>query len=340
MSDSAGNYGTHLKVFGALLAIWGILGWIDVGNLAQGGWAEDGNNTVTQVLPGSPSEAAGLRVGDHILSVGGIARTDAGAAARRGRPDVGETWEFVVERDGATTSVPVTFGELVPERKLLAHANQVLGFCFLGFTLWAFVQRQSAATLTLAITGTLLSAGFFGGHYFENYSARSISNALTTILVFLGVPALLHFLLVFPTRSAFLERGNAKLILYGPGLAVGLFIAYRILATPEATSAMNNFTTIFVGVVLAVYLISCIVTAYKSYSGASAEERADQGLNLMLVGTVAGFALPLITTVLGIFSPQLVLPGQNFYFLTFALIPITWSMAALKGGGAAQEASA
>lgn len=58
MSDAASKYKNQLLIFGALLAIWGILGWIDVGNLAQGGWAEDGNNTVTQVLPGSPSEAA------------------------------------------------------------------------------------------------------------------------------------------------------------------------------------------------------------------------------------------------------------------------------------------
>ena len=36
MSDAAANkYKNHLMIFGALLAIWGILGWIDVGNLAQ-----------------------------------------------------------------------------------------------------------------------------------------------------------------------------------------------------------------------------------------------------------------------------------------------------------------
>ena len=331
MSDSAASkYKNHMMIFGALLAIWGIFGWIDVGNLAQGGWAEDGNNTVTQVLPGSPSEAAGLQVGDHIISVDGIARTDAQAAAQRGRPDVGETWEFVVERDGATTSANVTFGELVPQRKLLAHAGFVVGFCFLGFSLWAYMRKQTKATMTLAVTGTFLSLAFLNGPYFESYTLRSLNNALTTIVIFLGVAALLHFLLICPKRSAFLDKANAKRMLYAPGLAAGLFISFRILATPEATSALNTFTTVFVGLVVAFYLLSCLVTVYRSYSGSSAAERGSQGLNLMLIGTLVGLTLPLIGTVVGVVAPQVVLPGQNFYFLTFVLIPITWSMAALK----------
>ena len=127
-------------------------------------------------------------------------------------------------------------------------------------------------------------------------------------------------------------------MLYAPGLAVGLFIAYLIFATPEATSGLNIFTTAFVGVVVAFYLLSCLVTVFKSYSGSSVAERDSQGLNLILIGTLAGFILPLLVTVIGIFAPQVVLPGQNFYFLTFILIPITWSMAVLKGGSSAPAA--
>ncbi len=339
MSDSAaGKYKNQLMIFGALLAIWGIIGWIDVGNLAQGGWAEDGNNTVTQVLAGSPTEAAGLQVGDHIISVGGIARTDAEAASRRGRPDIGETREFVVERDNETTSVNVTFGELVPQRKLLVHASFVVGFCFLLFTLRAYMQKQTEATMALAVTGTFLCLAFLNGPYFENFTARSLNNALTTMVIFLGVAALLHFLLIFPKRSGYLARANAKRMLYAPGLAAGLFIAYRILATPEATSALNTFTTVFVGGVLAFYLLSCLVAVYKSYSGSSAAERDSQGLNLLLIGTLAGLTLPTIATILSIIAPQVVLPGQSFYFLTFGLIPVTWSMAVLKGGDSAPAA--
>ena len=198
------------------------------------------------------------------------------------------------------------------------------------------MNNQPDATMALAVTGTFFSLAFLNGPYFDNYTVRSLDNALTTIIIFLGLAALLHFLLIFPNRSAYLDKANAKRMLYAPGLLVGLFLAYRILATPEATSALNTTTTVFVGLVVACYLVSCLVTVYKSYSGSSAAERDSQGLNLMLIGTLAGLILPLVVMILSILAPQAVLPAQSFYFLTFVLIPITWSMAALMGGDSRQ----
>ena len=320
-----------LLAFAAVLVIYGLLGWLDVGNVAQGGWATDPDNTVTQVLAGSPTEAAGLQVGDKIISLGGIAVTDAEGRTRRARPEVGETWEFVVERDGATVSLDVTFGEPVPERKILAHASFLVGFCFIGFTMRAYLQKQTASTQALALLGTLFSLAFLGGPYFENYMLRSVDNAINVFLIWFGVASILNFLLVH------LKSGGNRL-LYLPALVVGLFIAWRILATPEATSGLNNFGNVLFGVVAGFYLIGSLVTVYKSFSGASASERESQGLQLMMIGALIGLVPPIVSIVVGVIAPQAVLPGQNFYFLSMIALPITWSMAVLKGSGA--EASA
>ena len=321
------NNKTPLLVIAAVLVIYGIFGWLDVGNYAQGGWATDPDNTVTQVLSGSPTEAAGLKVGDKIISMGGIAMTDAEALTRRARPEVGETWEFVVERDGATVSLDVTFGEPVAERKFLAHASFLVGFCFIGFTMRAYMQGPSASTQALALAGTLFSLAFLGGPYFENYMLRSINNAVTVVIVWIGVASILNFLLVH-------LRSGGNRLLYLPGLAVGLFIAWRILATPEATSGLNNFGNILFGVVAAFYLIGSLVTVYRSFSGATASERESSGLQLMMIGALVGLVPPIVTIVVGVVAPKVVLPGQNFYFLAMIAIPITWSMAVLKGSGA------
>jgi hypothetical protein len=322
---------TPLLVFAAVLVIYGLLGWLDVGNVAQGGWATAPDETVTQVLPGSPTEAAGLQVGDKIISMGGIAMTDAEARRQRARPKVGETWEFIVERDGQTVSLDVTFGEPVPERKFLAHAGFVVGFCFIGFTVWAYMQKQTASAHALALAGTLFSLVFLGGPYFDNYMIRSIDGAITVLLVWLGVASILNFLLVH------LKSGGNRL-LYLPALVVGLFIAWRILFTPEATSGLNNFGNILTGVVAAFYLIASLVTVYRGFSGATASERESSGLKLILIGALIGLLPPIVAIVVGVVAPQAVLPGQNFYFLTMIAIPITWSMAVLKGPAA--EASA
>lgn len=325
------NNKTPLLVFAAIVIIYGVLGWLDVSNYAQGGWATDPDNTVTQVLSGSPAEAGGLQVGDKITSLGGIAVTDAKGQIQRGRPEVGETWEFVVERDGATMSLDITFGEPVAERKFLAHAGFLVGFCFIGFTVRAYMQNQSASTQALAIAGVLFSLVFITGPYFENYMVRSIDAAVGALLLWLGVASLLNFLLVH------LRSGSNRLV-YLPGVAAGLFIAWRILATPEATTALNNFSNIFIGVIAAFYLLAALVTVYRSFSGATASERESQGLQLMLVGALIGLVPPVIAILAGVIAPQLVLPGQNFYFLTFIAIPITWSMAVLKAPGAAASA--
>lgn len=323
-NHDASQYKTPLIIFAAVVAIYGIFGWMDVGNYAQGGWNTDGNNTVTQVLPGSPSEAGGLMVGDFIVSLGGIATSDAKAQLQRERPKVGETWEFIVERDGETRTLDVTFGEPVAQRKLIAHASFLVGFCFVGFTVWAYLQKQTASTMALAIAGTLGSLIFIAGPYFGTYTLRNLDAALVNILLFLGVASLLNFLLVH-----FRSRSNR--LIYLPGLAAGLFIAYRILAAPEATSALNTFSNIFIGVIIAFYLIAALVTLYRGYSSASPEDRASQGLNLMLIGALIGLVPSIIATVTGIFAPQVVLPGGNFYFLTLVALPITWSVAVLKG---------
>ena len=278
-------------------------------------------------------EASGLQVGYKITSLGGIAVTDAEAQQRRSRPEVGETWEFVVERDGATMSLDITFGEPVAERKFLAHAGFLVGFCFIGFTLRAYMQKQSESTQALAIAGVLFSLVFITGPYFENYMVRSVDAAVGALLVWLGVASLLNFLLVH------LRSGGNRLV-YLPGVAAGLFIAWRVLATPEATTALNNFSNIFIGVIAAFYLLASLVTVYRSFSGATASERESQGLQLMLIGALIGLVPPVIGILAGVIAPQTVLPGQNFYFLTFIAIPIAWSMAVLKAPGASAAAPA
>ncbi|MDH3491511.1 MAG: PDZ domain-containing protein [Gammaproteobacteria bacterium] len=323
-NHDAGQYKTPLIIFAAVVAVYGIFGWMDVGNYAQGGWNTDGNNTVIEVLPGSPSEAGGLMVGDFIVSLGGIATSDAKAQLQRERPKVGEAWEFIVERDGEMVSLDVTFGEPVAQRKLIAHAGFLVGFCFIGFTIWAYLQKQTASTIALAIAGTLGSLIFIAGPYFATYTLRNLDAALVNILLFLGVASLLNFLLVH-------FRSKSNRLIYLPGLAAGLFIAYRILAAPEATGALNTFSNIFIGVIVAFYFIAALVTLYRGYSSASPEDRANQGLNLMLIGALIGLLPSLIATVTAIFAPQVVLPGGNFYFLTLVALPITWSMAVLKG---------
>ena len=317
---------TPLLLIAALITVYGILGWLDVQNYAQGGWNTSPTNIVTEVLPGSPAEAGGLQVGDKILSLGGIAATDAKALSARSRPEIGDTWEFVVDRDGNMVSLDVTFGKLVSERKFLAHAGFVVGFCFIGFTMWAFIREQTDSTFTLGLAGVLFSLAFIDGPYSQSPMLRSLDDAVANFLLWFGVASILNFLLVH------LRLGSNRLI-YVPGIAAGLFIVWRILARPEATDTLNTFTNVFVGLCAAFYLLASIFSVYRGFRSASAADRAERGLNLMLIGTLVGLMPPVLGIVSGIVAPELVLPGSNFFFLFFAAVPVTWSIAVLKSPG-------
>jgi len=323
---------TPLLVFAAIVAIYGVFGWLDVANYAQGGWNTAPDNTVTEVLAGSPAEAGGLQAGDKLISLGGIAMSDAKAQAERGRPEVGETWEFVVERDGATVSLDVTFGKMVPRRAFLAHAGFLVGFCLIIFPLRAYMQKQTESIHALALAGIMFSLAFLSGPYFADLTLRQIDSAIGVLLIWLGIATLLNFLLTH-------LRSGGNRLLYVPGVVVGLFIVWRILATPEATPALNNLNNILVGVGAAFYLIASLVTVYRGYSGATASERESRGLQLMLIGAVIGFLPPIVSVIANVIAPTTVLPGQAFYFLSFIAIPITWSMAVLKGSDASAESS-
>ena len=115
-------------------------------------------------------------------------------------------------------------------------------------------------------------------------------------------------------------------MLFAPCILAGLYLVYLNLATPATTSGLNTFTTVFLGLVASFYLLGSVFMIYRRYSGASAEERDAQGLNLMMIGTAVGLLPAGISVLIGVFAPQVFLPGQEFYFLALILIPITWSI--------------
>lgn len=76
---------------------------------------------VSRILPGSPAEAAGLRVGDVILAYDGREVPKSSALpAMVGRTEVGSTAELTVLREGERRELPVRIGRL-PDRDALAQ---------------------------------------------------------------------------------------------------------------------------------------------------------------------------------------------------------------------------
>jgi hypothetical protein len=325
-----GRHRTLLTVLAVAIVVWGGIGALDLGNQPYSGFLTDGNNTVIQVTAGSPAATAGMQEGDYIRSIGGIPVEDSRELNRRGRAAIGETRAFGVERNGEAVTLDLQYSGLPGTQLTLAYLAALLGLCFLGFGLWSYLAAPQVATTALAVFGLCFGIAFVTGPYFESAGLRTFVSGVITTFVIMGFAVLLHFLLIYPERRPVLDR--SRWIVYGPAAVVALMILWLSFAQPDATSALNMVVRTVIGLFVAGYFGASLITLLGSYRRAAPEARAAQGLQLMVAGAVLGLVPLTVSVAVGVFSPRTVLPGAQFYFLTLALIPITFAMATVQSG--------
>jgi hypothetical protein len=290
-------------------------------------------DTIIQVADGSPAADAGFMVGDYITRSDGIAMENTRALTERGRPAIGHVRTMELERDAETVTLQMQFSGLPTVQKLTTHFASVIGACFLVLGLWAYFTAPGMTTRLLAVLGVMFAPAFLAVPYFSSAAIRTATGSLVTLLVVTGFAVMMHFLLAFPKPKAFLSRPNAKAFMYGPAAVVALLFLWVNIFQPASTSGINVFFRTLAGLFLAGYFAVSLGAMIHSYVKASPAERTANGLNLMLVGCVVALGPMIITALLNVIVPTLVLPGSQYYFLTFVLVPITFALAATRGGG-------
>ena len=337
MSDLSQTRQRNILMAAALVSVvLGVFSALEAPHRPYAGYRVN-NDRVTTVDEGSPAAAAGLRPGDVVNSVNGIPATDRkGLQDLRRRPAAGETWPLLVERDGDIVRLQISPARLRPSDVVRARGRSFLGLCFIGFTLWAWLASPGATTTLLAVAG--LSFGFLGlgTPYFASRALRGAADSLGVVALVIGIVAVVHFLLAFPSRRAFLDRPWATLVLYAPGVILALISIGGLVLPIELSSRRGNtFMGMLYTVFLGVYLIWAIVLLVRRYMGTPPAERTIHGLGLMLASTVVVFAPFLFFAIVPSLWPasmkayQLYSPYSGF---TFGLIPIAFSVAAVRSG--------
>lgn len=332
MSDLSGRKTWYLGA-AVFVGIWGLLGLLDQPDVPYSGYQTDGDNTVTRVLERGPAEAAGLQVADRITSIGGISVEDSRAMAERPRPAVGETRTLVVERDGATVDVDLTYASLTGRPNTLAYVSLLIGFAFLVFGLLPFLKHPTRSTQLFALTGLGLAFAFFTGPYFASYGLRTATTSLVLVAILFGFAFLMDLMVTYPRPKRWRQAGWATWAIYGPATLVSAIIVYVVVMNPPATSGLNVTIATMFGLFIVYYFGAAIVAMLHSWATATPSERDAYGLTTVLAGVLIGLVPLTIASLIGIFSRQTVLPGSDFYFVTLALIPITLWLALSRSGG-------
>ena len=308
----------------AVLAL-AALSLMDLGNNAYGGFIASSGTQVIQVRPDSPAEKAGMQVGDRILVNAGIDTKDLPTLFRQPRPEVGETRHYVVERQGAAEplDLTVTFTELPGSVVALAYSAALIGLTFLVCGVGIYLRWPNSASRLLALLGLAGMVTFGALPYIPQPDLR-LAASLVPLVATLLMPALLvHFLLRFPRRRAFLDRQIALALLYGPVAVAGAVAGVALLLRPQLVA----IATAVVGGVAVAQILWAVGVLVRSTVKASRSERAAYGLNALLIGFVGGL-LPVVVV-----NVAASLPGAQFYFLTTILIPISLAYAALRAAG-------
>jgi len=317
-----------------LVAVWGLLGWFDLDSQAEAGFQTDSNQRVMGVDKDSPAETAGLQMGDRVLEISGIDAADKAALASLPRAKAGDSRAFKVQRDGEERDISIVYAPLSHDMIKRQRVAMAVGFCFLLFPFLALFQRGNEASRTpkriLALMGTGLSLTLLEGPFIVYTGARAIAASATSLLVLLGMAALVHFLMCFPRRRAVLDKRYGWTVVYLPAVVLWQLVAWRLIFMPAPSSALDSFHGLLTGVVEGGYFLVGLFLLLHNYSRTNRSERKSLGLNFMLWGTVVGLLPATIAQLATMFSPQAALPGQAYYFVSLVLIPISWARSASR----------
>jgi hypothetical protein len=81
---------------------------------------------------------------------------------------------------------------------------------------------------------------------------------------------------------------------------------------------------------ITLYLLIGLFLLLRNYSRTDRAERKRLAFNRMLWGTVAAIIPTAVAQLVRVASPDTPLPGQDYYFVALALVPITWSLSAAR----------
>ena len=322
--------GLGLNALAVLALAWGCWGWFDLPRQSHAGFDTDGIRTVTRVDPASPAQRAGLAAGDVIQRVDGLAISSAASLARLPPRRAGELLHLGIERNGENLELRIIY-ELLPARTVrLGRASSLVGLGFVLFPLLAFWRRPSEATRVLLLMGIGLGLALMRAPLIEAHGTRACLLAATGLLVLVGVAALPHFLLVFPHKRPWLARAAGAKLIYLPVVILWLLLVWRLVFTPPAASVLNSLTRLATVLVIGLYLLASLFLVLRNYSRTDRAQRKALAINAMLFATVAGILPVVVARLLIAFSPQSALPGQDWYFLSLALIPLAWARSAAR----------
>src|SRR5215467_13712957 len=104
------RYKTLFSLLAAVVFIWGVLGTLDIRNIPFTGYFLSPDRVVTLVRENSPAAVAGVKVGDTVTRIDGIAVADFGSLVSQARPAINSNGSVTVRRGANEETLTLKYG--------------------------------------------------------------------------------------------------------------------------------------------------------------------------------------------------------------------------------------
>ena len=319
-----------------LLLILGVFGFMDISNNTYLGYANN-DFKVTRVEDGSPADAAGMQVGDQLKTINGLDVRDASSWDAMPRAKVGETREFVIDRNGEELTMELTYAAQSGTDSMISKVGWFVGLIYLLMGLWAYRSKTNWSSFLFALFALAFATAFLGRPYIADPAIRDVVNSIFTSFFLFGFALLFVFLMHFPEKSKFMEKKNASLMLFAPAIIMSVIIIGLNIFEPKSTSSLNTTVDMLFLLFIVFYFGGSVVLLVRRYLAADAATRSSSGLSMLFWGSIVGLLPILIYIIIGNISPTTVLPGEDYVFLSLGLVPICFALAIKNSGAAATD---
>jgi len=300
-------------LIGAILVLTlGLFNVITRFHSSYDGFAYNEKYTITDVQQNSPAEKAGMLKGDQIKTYKGKKTGDTKSFTPLEVSEVGENVEFTVDRNGEEKTLMLHLESQPAKELLFTIGIFILSLVFVLSGIFAQYKAESTLSFIYALFTLVVGVLFSTQMQIQN-------NVIVTIYLicyFLLPSLLMHFLMIFPHKSSFLDRKFKWMLLYVPSVTISIIYLLFYFLNLDVTNNPLQYT---LEVVYFGYLLAALVIILIKYFKARTDFRKKSGLNLIVLATIIGVVILMLG---GIFFKAII-------FLS-VVVPVLMAAAILK----------
>lgn len=305
--------------------IWGIFGLLDLNNQVYDGFSTN-DFEVIRVEENGPAEKAGLQVGDILLSKEGISIKDYKELDKLPRTQIGQTIPYGIERAGEEQTVEITYGALPQKNKTNRYIQFLIGILFIALPSALTLKSKSNLKLSLGLSMTTFGFLFLNGPYIANGQLRDFIDVLSIAIFTFALTYLADYLLKYAPQSSVTKKSFYRLM-FSPMVLIVAIVLVVTITKPDYSGTLNSIVQGIFAVFFLGFLAISILTLVRKFLRSDKNIRKQYGLDLMLLGVCFSLLPLFILFTINTISPGAEIPGDDYVFLGFALIPITFSLA-------------